>query len=78
MEVFTPRKYDRSRLDGILIRQLNVYEDGRVSVVAEDGHSKDFWMEGKDLGHSSDLLVYGADSMLCHIQDDPSINVSKY
>lgn len=71
MEIKVLSKYDRSRLRQCLIRDLSVYSDGKVVVNAENGDKKDFWIDENNIDCS-------ADSIICLIQDDIDIKVSKY
>lgn len=71
MEIKALNKYSKSRLNGVLIRQLNVHIGGRVVVVAENNETKDFYID-------TECTDYSADSLICYFQDDESITVSKY
>jgi len=77
MEIKVLKKYSRSRLRGSLIRDLSVYSDGKVVVNAENGDKKEFWVSSS-IGHSNDINDYDADYILCAIQYDVDIDVSKY
>lgn len=71
MEIKVLNKYSKSRLNGVLIRQLNVHSTGKVVIVAENNETKDFYID-------VECIDYSADSIICNFQDDESINVSKY
>lgn len=71
MQIKTLKKYDRSRLNGVLIRQINVYSTGKVVIVAENNETKDFYID-------VECIDYSADSIICDFQEDESIIVSKY
>jgi hypothetical protein len=72
MTIKTLKKYDRSRLNGVLIRQVNILSDNTIKIVAEDGSVLEDWVEN---ANEFDL---SADSILCELQDRTEINVSKY
>jgi len=72
MTIKTLKKYDRSRLNGVLIRQVNVLSDNTINIVAEDGTILEDWVEN---ANEFDL---SADSILCELQDRAGLNVSKY
>ena len=76
-EIKVLNKYLNSRLRGCLIRDLYVYSDGKVIVNAENGDKKEFWVDAS-IGLSNDINDYSADYILCSIQNDVDINVSKY
>ena len=78
MEIRVLDKYLKSRLSGSLIRDLSVYSSGKVIVNAENGLKKEFWIQANGIGNSNDIFDYSADYILCSIQDDVDINVSKY
>lgn len=60
---------------GCLIRDLYLYQTGKLKINAENGDTQDFWI---DLYMGPDLEDYSADYLLCELQDDPDITVSKY
>lgn len=72
MEVKVLLKYNRSRLDGVLIRQINVYSDNTVKIVSENGTAYDTYIEGVAEND------FSADQIICCIQEDSRIKVSKY
>ena len=72
MTIKTLKKYDRSRLNDLLIRQVNILSDNTIKIVAEDGSALEDWVEN---ANEFDL---SADSILCELQDRTEINVSKY
>lgn len=74
MRVEVLKKYNRSRLKGSLIRDLYVYTDGKVRVNAENVETKEFYPDM----YSRDVEDWGADSIICAIQEDVDITVSKY
>jgi hypothetical protein len=69
-------KYFNSRLRGCLIRDMDVYKNGRVVVNAENGDKKVFYIDPK-IGHSDDMRDYSADCIICAMQGDPEIYVTK-
>jgi hypothetical protein len=71
MEIKVLKKYNRSRLKGHLIRDLSVYSNGKVVINAENGDNKEFWFD-------SNIIDYSADYIICEIQEDIDIRVSKY
>jgi len=71
MEIKTLKKYDRSRLNQSLIKCLVCYPDGKVIVEAENGDTKEFWM-------GEEVINSNADYIICDLQDEPEIKVSKY
>ena len=71
MEIKILSKYLNSRLNGTLIRQLNVYESGEVVIVSENNDTKTFYLDPENFYHSADYL-------LCMVQDDEGVTVSKY
>ncbi len=73
--ILIPKKYNWSRLRDVVIKSLTVYESGMFIVEAENGDKKEFWVKEK---LPLDLESLNADSLLCDIQDDTDINVSKY
>jgi hypothetical protein len=77
MEIKVLKKYDRSRLRNSLIRDLSVYSNGKVVVNAENGDKKEFWIDAT-IGYSDSITDYDADYILCAIQGDSDIDVSKY
>jgi len=77
MEIKILSKYFNSRLRGCLIRDLSVYSDGKVIVNAENGDKKEFWIDF-NIGNCDDIREYSADYLICAIQDDVDIKVSKY
>jgi hypothetical protein len=73
MEIKTLNKYNRSRLNGSLIKHLSVDEEsGLVVVESEDGNNKEFYVD------SEMTAPCGADYILCDLQHNPEISVSKY
>lgn len=70
-------KYFNSRLNGILIRDLSVYKSGKVVVNAENGTTKEFFIDCSKIGYSNDIFDYSADYLLCEIQHDNDIDVNK-
>jgi len=77
MEILVLKKYCRSRLRGSLIRDLHLYQTGKLRVNAENGDTQDYWVD-LHMGPDAELSEYTADGLLCDIQDDPDIAVSKY
>jgi len=71
-EVKVLEKYSASRLGGALIRDIYLCDDGKVTVNAENGTKKEFWIDVIE-----ELDAYTADYIICKIQDDNDIYVSK-
>jgi hypothetical protein len=69
------KKYDKSRLFDSLITKLEVYEDGKIIVYNTDNVSKEYFAS-TDLVKG--LMNYSADYILCSLQDNVEILVSKY
>ncbi len=66
------KKYNMSRLNGKLIKHLIVDEsDGKVTIVTDD-ESKDFYVDPVD------MAVHTGDYIICDLQGEPGIEVSKY
>jgi len=61
MTIKTLKKYDRSRLNDLLIRQVNILSDNTIKIVAEDGSALEDWVEN---ANEFDL---SADSILCEL-----------
>ena len=74
MESRVLNKYSRSRLRGCLIRDISVYTSGKIIVNAENGDKKEFYIDT----NNGNIFDYTADYLICEIQHDIEINVSKY
>jgi len=72
MVIKTLRKYNRSRLNGVLIRQVNILPDDTVKIISESGEVLDGWVEGVN------EFDFSADYILCELQNRIEIKVSKY
>ena len=59
-------------MNGCLIRDIYLASDGRVVVNAENGTKKEFWID-----ITEEFDAYTADYIICKIQNDVEINVSK-
>ena len=72
MNIKTLKKYDRSRLNGVLIRQVNILSDDTVEIISENGEQLEDWVEG------ANEFDFSADYILCELQNRTELNVSKY
>jgi hypothetical protein len=72
MTIKTLEKYDRSRLNGVLIRQVNILSDDTVKIISENGEVLEDWVEG------ANEFDFSADYILCELQNRTELNVSKY
>ena len=72
MTIKTLKKYDRSRLNGVLIRQVNILSDDTVKIVSENGEVLEGWVEG------ANEFDFSADYILCELQNRTELKVSKY
>lgn len=72
MTIKTLEKYDRSRLNGVLIRQVNILSDDTVKIISENGGVLEDWVEG------ANEFDFSADYILCELQNRTELNVSKY
>jgi hypothetical protein len=70
MEIKTLKKYNKSRLDNILIKHLEVSRDGKIKIITEK-HTKTFYVE--DI-----IAIHTADHIICDLQHEYGVNVSKY
>lgn len=67
-----PKKYDRSKLNGELITNV-IYDDSTGKVTIEAGEQKqDYWLD------EDQQNKYSADYILCELQGETEIEVSKY
>lgn len=67
----TLSKYDRSTLNGKYITSIKVYPIGTVEISTGD-ETKTFYLESENIENKS------ADSIICDLQNENGINVSKY
>ena len=74
MEIKTLKKYNRSRLNGVLIRELRCYDDGKIVIVAEDNTKLECYVDEHILQASGEW----GDYIICDLQDETGVNVSKY
>ena len=72
MKIKTLDKYDKSRSNGVLIRQVNILSDDTIKIVAENGEVLEDWVEG---AYEFDFT---ADYILCELQNRTELKVSKY
>ena len=72
MKVKTLDKYNKSRLNGVLIRQINILPDDTIRIIAEDETQIEDWVEG------ASEFDFSADYVICELQNRTEINVSKY
>jgi len=77
MEIKTLCKYNKSKLKNSIIKNLKIYTNGKIIVNAENGTSKEYYLNS-NIGNSDNILDYSADYLICCIQNDEDINVSKY
>ena len=69
-------KYDRSRYNGEIINNITITDDGGVIVETENNKKKFYTYNQQDIIDNVD--GYSADYIICMIQDEDGINVSKY
>ncbi len=69
-------KYDRSRYNGEIINNISITDDGGVIVETENNKRKFYTQNQQDIIDNVD--DYSADYIICMIQDEDGINVSKY
>jgi hypothetical protein len=72
MSIKTLKKYDKSRLNGVLIRQVNILSDDTVKIISENGEVLEDWVEG------ANEFDFSADYILCELQNRTELKVSKY
>jgi len=77
MKIEVARKYFNSRINGVLIRCIDVMETkskrGEVVIVDEKGNRFNYYIDPSDMYEG-----ISADAILCRLQDHKEINVSKY
>lgn len=71
MDIKVLSKYSKSKLNGSLIKDMYVYLNG-VIVNAENGSQKVFLFETE-----KSLCDFDADYIICEIQSDVDIEISK-
>ena len=69
-------KYDRSRYNGEIINNISITDDGGVIVETENNKKKFYTYNQQDIIDNVD--GYSGDYIICMIQDEDGINVSKY
>lgn len=69
-------KYDRSRYNGEIINNISITDDGGVIVETENDKKKFYTHNQQDI--IDNVEGYSADYIICMIQDEDGINVSKY
>jgi hypothetical protein len=69
-------KYDRSRYNGEIINNISITDDGGVIVETENNKKKFYTQNQQEIIDNVD--GYSADYIICMIQDEDGINVSKY
>jgi len=69
-------KYDRSRYNGEIINNIFITDDGGIIVETENNKRKFYTHDSQDIIDNVD--GYSADYIICMIQDEDGINVSKY
>ena len=72
MTTKTLEKYGRSRLNGILITEVNILSDDTIKIVSENGEVLEDWVEG------ASEFDFSADYILCELQNRTELKVSKY
>ena len=72
MTIKTLEKYNKSRLNGILIRQVNILSDDTIKIISENGGVLEDWVKG------ANELEFSADYILCELQNRTELNISKY
>jgi len=65
------KKYIWSLMDDDPILRIETFEDGEVIVRSQNGSGRTFFVD-------YDAEEVSADYILCSLQDEPSIKVSKY
>ena len=77
MIIKVAKKYFNSRINGILIRCVDVYQEeenlGKVAIVDERGDRFEYWINPEEIHED-----INADYILCLLQHNSEINVSKY
>ena len=74
MEIKTLKKYNRSRLNGVHIRELRCYDDGKIEIVSEDNTKLECYVDEYILEASKQW----GDYIICDLQDEKGVSVSKY
>lgn len=73
MEIKKLDKYTRSTLNGVLIKELECYEDGTIIIVSEDNSRLECEVDEDILEASGE---YG-DYIICDLQDKRGVEVNK-
>ena len=69
-------KYDKSRYNGEIINNISITDDGGIIVETENDKKKFYTDNQQEI--IDNVEWYSADYILCMIQDEDGINVSKY
>ena len=69
-------KYDKSRYNGEIINNISITDDGGIIVETENDKKKFYTDNQQEIIYN--VEGYSADYILCMIQDEDGINVSKY
>lgn len=72
MKVKTLIKYNRSRLNGVLIREIRILSNDTIRIISEDGEELEDYVEG---AYNFNL---SADYIICDLQDRIELKVNKY
>lgn len=70
------KKYDKSRYNGEIINNISITDDGGIIVETENNKKKFYTQDSQDIIDNEE--GYSADYIICMIQDEDGINVSKY
>ena len=70
------KKYDRSRYNGEIINNISITNDGGVVIETENNRKTFYTNDNQDIIDNVD--EYSGDYIICMIQDENGINVSKY
>jgi hypothetical protein len=70
------KKYDRSRYNGEIINNISITDDGGIIIETDKDKKKFYTHDNQDIIDNVD--GYSADYIICMIQHEDGINVSKY
>jgi hypothetical protein len=70
------KKYDRSRYNGEIINNISITNDGGVVIETENNRKTFYTNDNQDI--IDNVYEYSGDYIICIIQDENGINVSKY
>ena len=72
MKIKTLEKYNKSKLNGTLIKRVEVSVNDTVKIISENGEILEDWVKG------ANEFNFSADYILCELQHRFEIDVSKY